>query len=106
VRAADVHGEDSFVCHAESIVSEVAFTERVARLSRRPGRLGGWCGVLSHTREDLRKTERGAAGGLRRLGARAVRLVFEALVLVVLAVAEVDMLRHRAANALAAPPKH
>jgi hypothetical protein len=79
--------------------------ERAAALRNRPGLLGRWCGVLYRVRTDLHHTEQHAATAMHRLAARLVRLFFELLVLVVIAVAELDVVLRKAAHALATPPK-
>jgi hypothetical protein len=77
--------------------------ERAARLRRQPGLLGRWYVVLERVGEDFRRTEQQSATLVRRLGARLVRWSFELLVLVLIAIVELDLLRRRAGNALAAP---
>ena len=79
----------------------MTIAERAVALRSRPGRLGRWCGGLDGVRSDLRHTEQHAATVAHRLAAHVVRWFFEFLVLAVIAVAEVDLVRRKAAHALA-----
>ena len=80
-------------------------SDRAERLAARPGVLGGWCGACRQASEDLLRAEEETGAFVRRLGTRSVRLFFETLVLVVVGIAELWALWHRALNALAVPPK-
>ena len=79
--------------------------ERAARLRERPGLLGRWCFVLEQARDDVRRAERESSALARRLLARLVRLFFEFLVLVSIAVAQLDVVWRHARNALAVRPR-
>jgi hypothetical protein len=74
-------------------------------LRSRPGLLGRWCVVIERVRDDFRRTEQESAVLVQRLFARLVRVFFEFLVLVLIAVAELDTLWRRAGNALAVRPR-
>ena len=80
-------------------------SERAARLRSRPGLLGRWCAIIERVRPDFRRAEQDSSALTHRLLARLVRLFFELLVLVLIAVAELDMLWRRAGNALAVRPR-
>jgi len=80
-------------------------SERARRLRSGPGRLGHWCGVVERAHDDFRRTEQEASRLTRRLFARLVRLFFEFVVLVLIALAELDMVWRRAGSALATRPK-
>ncbi len=79
--------------------------ERAARLRSRPGLLGRSCVVIERVSDDFRRAEKESSALKHRLFARLVRLFFESLVLVLIAVAEFDMLWRRAGNALAVRPR-
>ena len=80
-------------------------SERASRLRSRPGPLGRWCVVIERVRDDFRRTEQESAVLVHRLLARLVRVFFEFLVLMLIAVAELDTLWRRAGNALAVRPR-
>jgi hypothetical protein len=80
-------------------------SERAARLRSRSGLLGRWCVVIERVRDDFRRTEQESSVLLHRLFVRLVRLFFELLVLVLIAVAELDTLWRRAGSALAVRPR-
>jgi hypothetical protein len=54
----------------------------------------------------LQWAERGSIAMLRRIAAMVLRFTLDILVVVVIALFELDTLRRRAANALAGPPRH
>jgi hypothetical protein len=80
-------------------------TGRGEQLRERPGTLGRWCRAVDRTAAELRRAEREAATLERRVAARGVRIFYEALVLGLIGLVEIDTLRHRAANALATPTR-
>jgi hypothetical protein len=79
---------------------------RAARVREQGGALGAACGTLEDTRSRLQWTERGSIAMLRRMAAMVLRFILDILVVVVIALFELDTLRRRAANALAGPPRH
>jgi hypothetical protein len=80
-------------------------SERASRLRSRSGLLGRRCVVIERIRDDFRRTEQESTVLVHRLLARLVRVSFEFLVLVLIAVAELDTLWRRAGNALAVRPR-
>jgi hypothetical protein len=70
------------------------------------GALGTACGILEDTRSGLQWAEHGSFGMLRRMAAIVLRFVLDILVVVVIALFELDILRRRAGNALTGPPRH
>jgi len=76
---------------------------RLARLRQRPDLLGRWCAASERSRDRFRRIENESAVLGRRLLARSARLFFDLLVLVLLALAELDLILHRAGNALVCP---
>ena len=79
--------------------------ERAARLRSEPGLLGRWCVVLERVHDDFLRAEQESSALTGRLLARLVRLFFELLVLVLIAVAELYMVWRRAGSALAVRPR-
>ena len=78
---------------------------RAARVRERGGTLGAACGALEDTRSGLQWAEHGSFAVLRRIAGMVFRFVVDILVVVVIALFELDTLRRRAGNALAGPPR-
>jgi len=71
-----------------------------------PGRAqacGSW--ILRHLLRGQSACRRWEGNAIKHAPARLLRLVFELLILLVLAAFRLDELRHEAANALAPPPR-
>jgi hypothetical protein len=79
---------------------------RAARVRQHGGALGAACASLEDTRSRLQSAEHGSFAMLRRMAAMLLRLILDIVVVVVIALFELDTLRRRAANALAGPPRH
>lgn len=79
---------------------------RAAQIRERGGALGAACGTLEDTRSGLQWAEQGSFAVLRRLAGMVFRFLVDILVVVVIALFELDTLRRRAGNALAGPPRH
>lgn len=69
------------------------------------GALGAAGGTLEDTRSGLQWAEHGSFAVLRRMAGMVFRFVADLLVVVVIALFELDTLRRRAGNALARPPR-
>jgi hypothetical protein len=79
---------------------------RAARVREHGGALGAACSTLEDTSSHLQWAEHGSLAVLRRMAGMVFRFVLDTLVVVVIALFELDTLRRRAANALAGPPQH
>jgi hypothetical protein len=77
--------------------------DRAADVRASGGMLGGWCGALERSRDELHRAEGASAALLRRASSGALRLLFEFLILVVVGLFELDTVRRHAASALAPP---
>jgi hypothetical protein len=73
---------------------------RTARLRQQSGALGAVCAALEGARDRAQRAEHGSFALLRRILRLPIRLVFEFLIVVVIALFELDTLRRHAANAL------
>lgn len=78
---------------------------RTARVRRHGGALGAACTALEGGRDRLQRAEHGSFAALRRIPGVLLRLILEFLIVVVIALFELDNLRRRAANALASRPR-
>ena len=83
-----------------------AFRARATRVREHGGALGAACGTLEDTRSRLQWAEHGSFAVLRRMAGVLFRFLVDILVLVVIALFELDTLRRRAGSALAGPPRH
>jgi len=73
---------------------------RAARVRQQGGALGAACAALEHARDRARRAEHRSFAMLRRILRVPVRLVFEFLIVVVIALFELETLRRHAASAL------
>ncbi len=73
---------------------------RTARVRQHSGALGAACAALEDARDRAKRAEHGSFALLRRVLRLPIRLVFEFLILVVVALFDLDTLRRHAASAL------
>lgn len=73
---------------------------RVARVRAHGGALGSTCAALEGARDRAQRSEHESFALLGRMARRLLRLVLELLILVVIALFELDTLRRHAASAL------
>lgn len=78
---------------------------RSARVRERGGSLGAVCARLEGSRDRLRRVEHGSLALVRSMPRRLLRLTLEILIVLVIALFELDTLRRRAASALVTRPR-
>jgi hypothetical protein len=73
---------------------------RAARVQAHGGALGSACAALEGARDRAQRAEHESFAQLRRMARWSLRFVFELLIVVVVALFELDTLRRHAASAL------
>ena len=76
---------------------------RAARVRQRGGALGATCIALESARDRVKRAESGSFALLHRSLGLLIRFIFEFLILVIVALFELDTVRRRAAHALVSP---